>query len=198
MMLTLVRHGESESNKELHESKTPDAIIQTVANPQLTSTGRKQALETAAHLVNKLEPNQSIHIWTSELNRAIDTALPLCVALMCAHIQFEYKQLPDLNEKSEAVTGVKMSEPLHLFIERVRAFLPTLHQFSGGQLIIVGHSVFISVLTSLLINPNAKLDDLEYSNSNCAITRFRNGILECQGNVDHLSEANKTGLRRTH
>jgi len=186
MNLILVRHGESETNKELHEAKLPDAIKQTTANPPLTRKGEQQAQITAHHLLTLIDQNQTLRVMHSELDRSKDTATPFYSLLEMHKIPFRCEIRPDLNEKSEAIVGVKNNEPLIVFIERVKAFLATLSPCDNEHLIIIGHSVFISVMTSLLINPGAELTDLEYSNQNCAITRFRNGFLEYQGNVDHL------------
>jgi len=194
-MLTCIRHGESAENLVLHQAQDPEAVQLRRANPPLTDTGMAQAQHTAKHLVTALQPDKNIRVWTSQLDRAIATAAPLLAELDRAGIPYEYQERADLNEKKESIVGVKDNESLQAFIQRVATFANRLILLSDSDhLVIVGHSVFISVLTSLLTAPEQPLDDLIYCNANCAITRFQNSQLLTQGSIDHLPVALQTGV----
>jgi len=193
-MLTCVRHGESAENLVLHLAQDPEAVQLHRANPPLTDTGKAQAAHTAKHLVETIQRGQRVLVWTSQLDRAISTAAPLLEQLDLAKIPYEYQERADLNEKKERFVGVKDNESLAAFIPRVAAFAKQLAIDDSDYLVIVGHSVWISVLTSLLVNPDVALDDLVYCNPNCGITRFQDGQLQTQGSVNHLPAALQTGL----
>lgn len=193
-MLTCVRHGESAENLVLHQSDNPEAIHLHRANPPLTDTGRMQAVHTAKQLVKLVQPEQRLLVWTSKLDRAISTAAPLIEELEKTGIAFEYQERLDLNEKKESVVGVKDNETLIEFISRVKKFFQQINIDDSTHLIIVGHSVFISVLTSLMENPLHQFDDLVYFNPNCAITRFVKQQLVMQGSIDHLPIDLRTGV----
>jgi len=193
-MLTCIRHGESAENLILHQAQDPEAVQLRRANAPLTDTGRIQAQHTAKHLATVLQPGQRIRVWTSQLDRAIDTAAPLLVELKLARIPYEYQERADLNEKKESTVGIKDDESLQAFIPRVAAFVKQLPLSDSDHLVIVGHSVFISVLTSLLTMPEQPLDDLVYCNANCAITCFQNSQLLTQGSIEHLPVVLQTGV----
>jgi broad specificity phosphatase PhoE len=193
-MLTCVRHGESAENLILHQAENPEAVHLRQANPPLTDTGRAQAAHTAKHLVKLIHPSHRLLVWTSQLDRAISTTAPLLEELRLAGVPFEYQERADLNEKKESIVGVKDNESLAAFIPRVEKFVRSLDIEESTHVLIVGHSVFISVLTSLLENPDQQLDDLVYCNPNCGITRFERQKLLVQGSIDHLPTALQTGV----
>lgn len=186
MKLTLVRHGESKQNQVLHQSKDPNAIVFKLADPDLTEIGLQQAQYTGKHLATQ-EP---LEIWVSQLTRANQTLAEIKPFVPNAKITC----LAELNEKNEQVFGVREREPLQEFAKRVEQFRQTLEQ-RDRDLVIVGHSMFISVLTSLLLGEPIQ-DPLIYRNPNCAITRLERKaawIKHCQGSVDHIPIELRTG-----
>lgn len=186
MKLILVRHGESTENQKLHEGGDPAAAKS--ADPTLTLMGFRQA-----HATKKfLKDTPTMHIWTSCLQRAAKTAD--CIRDFRFGIKFITTS--ELNEKNERVAGIREKETMQEFTERVVKFRE-LVEFHEEDLLIVGHSVFISVLTSLLLNEPVQ-EPLAYRNPNCAITRFEREdgkwkLLE-QGSVEHLSKHIRTGV----
>jgi broad specificity phosphatase PhoE len=186
MKLILVRHGESTENQKLHEGGDPTAS--KTPNPPLTKIGFQQAYETGGHL----RATPTLRLWTSLLQRARYTAD--CIRDFQPDI--DLTGMPDLNEKNERVAGVRRKETMEEFTERVAQFRGLIDDCEVDVLV-VGHSVFISVLTSLLLNESVQ-EPLVYRNPNCAITRFEREdgkwkLLE-QGSVEHLSEHIRTGV----
>lgn len=193
MELTLVRHGESEQNRILHTSDNPEAITFKLANPNLTELGVEQAKHTGEYLATR----KLTGCFVSALARAQQTSSHITKHIFAIHLY----TTTNLNEKNEKVCGVRESESMEEFIERVRRFKENvLENSSYKQTLVIGHSVFFSVLTSLLLEEPVQ-EPLVYRNPNCAITRFRreNGKwkLVCQGSVDHLPEELRTGVDRT-
>jgi broad specificity phosphatase PhoE len=186
MKLILVRHGESTENERLHQGGDPTAA--KVADPDLTSRGYQQAYVTGGFL----KDTQTKHIWTSCLKRARLTA----GCIRDFQLDAKITQMPELNEKNEKDTGRRRKETIEEFARRVALFRGVV-DMRQEDLIIVGHSLFISILTSLLLNEPVR-EPLVYRNPNCAITRFdrENGqwkLLE-QGSIDHLSPQLRTGV----
>jgi len=192
MELTLVRHGESEQNRILHSSENPEAITFKLANPNLTEVGIEQAKRTGEHLATK----KLTGCFVSALARAQQTSDHITKHIFAIHLY----STTNLNEKNEKVCGLLEREPMDEFIERVRKFKENvLENSSYKQTLVIGHSVFFSVLTSLLLEEPVQ-EPLVYRNPNCAITRFRRQdgkwVLLCQGSVDHLPEELQTGVDR--
>ena len=195
-MLVCVRHGESTENEILHTTANPNGIVLHGADAALTALGQQQAQVTAMALSAELV--SPVVVWTSELQRTIDTAEPLVHQLRAQGKEVTVQHLGELNEKKERVRGKRIAEPLVDFVERVRPVARRVLADWPEQLVIVGHSVFISVLTSLLLRgPDASWDDLDYRNPNCAVTRFakRGAIaLVTQADISHLPVELQTGV----
>jgi len=195
--LILVRHGESEENVALEERKNRMANQgKTDVNPfgpgrfgnsPLTKLGVRQACLTGSHL----KANPTKVLWTSTLERARHTAN--CIADFQPGI--DLTGMPDLNEKNER-QGVREKETMLEFVARVAKFRDLI-DWCEIDVLIVGHSRFLSVLTSLLLGEPVQTP-LIYRNPNCAITEFEREDgkwrLIYQGSVEHLPETLRTGL----
>lgn len=187
MNLTLIRHGESRQNQILHQSKNPDAVVHKTANPELTELGLTQAWFTGQHFATwRLR-----YIWVSDLDRANQTLSKMLPFMPKAHVT----TYGELNEKNERVRGVRERESLEEFTKRVELFKKDFLDKRNGNLFIIGHSMFISVLTSLLLGEPVQ-EPLVYRNPNCAVTQFERKekwTMLCQGSVEHLPEHLRTG-----
>ena len=199
--LICVRHGESRANVILHQlpRQEREAVVLEEANPPLSEIGLKQAEELGVFLADELrEAPKPLRILTSQLQRTCQTAQPLVDQLQ--NQEFTLERWSDLNEKHERVVGVRQRETLQEFISRVKPVAQKLlAQQWEGTTVLVGHSVFISALISILLNPSVELEDLVYRNPNCAITRFLRDeqgkvTLLMQGSVEHLSPDIRTGV----
>lgn len=188
IVLILVRHGESEQNKILHSTKNPELLKFKIANPGLTETGLAQARCTGFHLAS----DEESEVWVSELDRAQSTLEAIMRYLPNARTIVK----PELNEKNEINVGKREPETLAVFKNRVYEFAKQLTNLDR-PLLIVGHSVFFSILTSHLLGE--EIDEPVYRNPNCAITQFLknpNGTwsMTRQGSVEHIPESIRTGV----
>lgn len=194
MKLILIRHGESVQNQILHQSKTPDGIVSKIADPELTQLGKQQAKITGLFLANE----DLGEIMTSALQRAVATTNTI--------VEFNTRTplvriWPQINEKNEELTGTRIAETMEAFIRRVLLIFRSIVE-RQSDLTVVGHSAFISVLTSCLLGESLQEDSLVYRNPNCAITRFErtetpSGVvwkMLCQGSVDHLPVELRSGV----
>lgn len=188
MKLTLIRHGESTENQILDQSETPDTVVPRSANPKLTKRGLLQAYHTGVHFTTwRLR-----YIWVSELDRAMQTLNIMLPMMPKSHVV----TLPELNEKNERQRGIREKETLEEFTKRVQVFKEAFLDRRRGDLFIVGHSMFISILTSLLLGEPVQ-EPLVYRNPNCAVTRLERQEgwkLLCQGSVEHIPEHLQTGI----
>jgi broad specificity phosphatase PhoE len=200
-MLICIRHGESDANLVLHQlpADQRDAVGCHVANPGLTETGHKQAAATAGFLASDLA-GKPIRLITSQLQRTILTSEPIVAALQASGSKVTVERWKSLNEKHEKTVGERIRETLPEFLERVKPVARRLADLDfQDTVIVVGHSVFISALTSFLLEPNVELVDLKYRNPNCAITIFMKPTsdkiqLVQQGSVAHLPLEIQTGV----
>jgi phosphoserine phosphatase len=199
MKLILIRHGQSRQNEELETSSSLYESQPRQADSPLTLTGLEQARYTGQFLAT--EPLGVI--FTSTLDRARRTANEIQTR---GHKYLAITEIQELNEKNERTKGIHQSETMEDFTKRVRAFYELIIEpykrnylkYPNTQNItIVGHSVFISVLTSILLDEPVQTP-LMYRNPNCAITRFEclegKWVMLCQGSVAHLLEELQTGV----
>lgn len=188
MKLIIVRHGESTENRKSHE--VGRHVSPKEANPSITQVGAIQALVTGEFL----KTHRVAEIWCSSLKRASETAKIIHIKQPGA----EFRIMSELHEKSEREVGVRNSEALDEFIDRVWIFLRLLNE-CNHDLMIVGHSMFISVLTSLLLGETVQEPPI-YRNPNCAITTFerQEGVWKMleQGSVEHLPAHLRTGVEK--
>jgi phosphoserine phosphatase len=199
MKLILIRHGQSRQNEILEKSSTFYELQPKQADSPLTQTGLEQARYTGQFLAT--EPLGVI--FTSTLDRARRTANEIQTR---GHKYLAITETQELNEKNERTKGIHQPETTEDFTKRVRAFHdliiePYKRNFlkytQTENITIVGHGVFISVLTSILLGELIQTP-LVYRNPNCAITRFEcsegKWVMLCQGSVTHLLKEIQTGV----
>ena len=175
LQLYLIRHAESMGNVETDESFD-------VVNPPLTLHGRMQAQALSERMsVVKLDA-----VYTSPLERAITTALPMVNACN-AKIIFK----PELCEKDVCITdkgfGV-FKESDSDCAARAERFLNILFKkHQSGAVAIVSHGEFIQ----FLIRAALKIDNLKFCVYNTSVTKInfrkdKENKLAFQNDISHL------------
>ncbi|CAH6419020.1 Histidine phosphatase superfamily clade 1 [uncultured virus] len=101
-LVIFVRHGESQSNKLIHDNLgielTPEQIHER-QDPELTELGVKQAARTAEYLYQRLESYGSdvkVHVWVSPFARTRETAHEFITR--AENMVVEYEEFPWLQE----------------------------------------------------------------------------------------------------
>lgn len=180
MKLVLIRHAESTNNSS-GTYYEPNAPLSTFGVEQARYTAQFLAAESLGDII------------TSTLDRARCTAEEIGRGQPKSTVV----SLPDFNEKDEHVRGLRRPETIDAFVVRVERAKREIIDPWNVDTTIVGHSVFLSVLTCLLLNEPLQTP-LCYRNENCSITRFEriNGkwIMQCQGDVSHLPSYLRTGV----
>lgn len=160
-----VRHGESTSNKTIHDSfeqkVLPGILTEMKLDPGLTSLGIEQSQLTAIHLGNIIKKeNAKVHIWQSPLKRTHLTALPFLTIvgapssvttepLLQEHVGSEMdipKRLKDVGVVSQ--TWDEYFTNTRLLVKKIKEKLYSMND--NEYLIIFGHSLTISLAISLM------------------------------------------------
>lgn len=161
--IVFVRHGESDANAFIHnDPNDPDleAKINSIADPQLTETGKKQAQSVGEFLSEKFE-GKYVHLVTSLFSRTIQTSEPFHKL----HKKFIkiYDNDPLLQEYSRPGKhehkdyGEKKNFKTHhtwkSFTDDVEIFVDVLEHMANCDstpIVIFGHSLFLSVMLSYI------------------------------------------------
>lgn len=170
MNLILIRHGESQNNVILHDNPTisrEQFKLVKKDNPLLTSKGCVQAIRTGRFLNDSLI-GKSVDIYTSTLQRAIDTAT-YTIPQIERHIALD--TLNEWDKHTETIEDVQ---------ERVEKFLDVLWNISSEEredhvIVVFGHSLYFSLLLSRIISgkPSTNLA-IEFPNCSISNLRFDN------------------------
>jgi broad specificity phosphatase PhoE len=176
-IIFFVRHGESESNKLIHDKLyTNKGDLKTKLNsygdPALTDKGIEQAKHTAEYLFGKIKQKYShINIFVSPIQRTVQTAnefINLCKGETEENsenkeefkLDHSIEYLPDLQEYTNPKKNTKgkltcLGDPLIVdeswedFCSRVLKVVTTLEGIKNkSPSVVFGHSLFISTLCS--------------------------------------------------
>lgn len=164
-----IRHGQSLTNDGTEN-------YNICYDPHLTEKGHEQSYATA-HILRKALAKKDLTIVTSPLTRCKQTLQPIkeffphveiiqndnfCeLTLATKHIPEDFKHLP-------------LDENLVAFRGRVLQFLDYLKTLAMGDsrnYIFVGHSKFLSLLFTLMNNPQRDCTIGDYIIGNCSITK---------------------------
>jgi len=211
--IIFIRHGESTSNKILHErldsdtNEDIDRKIQAIKNPLLTDLGHTQAKCVSKYLMELLKRTnvKNCRVCASTYQRTIQTADPLAKELDIPIniIEGSHEYTPII----KSVEGYPVDESFESFKIRVHRCLNNLKdqllENPSSPLIVFGHSLVISYIISSL---NREYEDMGHFNGdhltfqipNASITtiKYHNGkekwIASNVSNMFHLGEY-KTG-----
>jgi len=221
-IIFFVRHGESESNKLLHDklyTNRSDLLekLNLLGDPSLTDKGIKQSQYTAEYLFKKITQKYShVNILISPIQRTVQTATPfihLCES--CESNQFKYttQYLPELQEYTSPTKNIKgkltcLGNPLIVdtswdnFCSRVLNIVNIMEDKSAGTpTVIFGHSRFISTVCSFVSSQKnhmvEKKSDVSFQIPSCSITplSYNNNHWDIYrvGSIEHLPESLQTG-----
>jgi len=216
-LIIFVRHGESETNKFIHDSnnnyedyeehKELSQKINSNGNPNLTKLGKAQAEFTARFLMKKLKKMGSpkVEVNISLYNRAQQTAEPF-IELYGEYIA--HHTTPELLEwtpkkkklsQAHLDSGLKHDNSWDEFQDRVKRFVETLNENSTIK-IIFGHSMFISAVISYLASQKEwfpSIDQLCFQLPNCSISTVlkkpKRWATHYVGSISHLADPLVTG-----
>jgi broad specificity phosphatase PhoE len=208
--IIFVRHGESESNLHIHTDPNDPQLNEKInknGNPHLTELGKLQAEKTAEYLVDKLK-GRHVYLFTSKFARTIETAKPfleranvLCVT--STELLNEYTKPTKVLSERDRDIGISHHQTWDCFIANVKEFIKVLSECRYGDIVVFGHSLFISVLISYLGSKgNHEINGAEektvFELPNCSITTV--GLTESDwhiyhvGSINHLNSKLVTGI----
>ena len=182
-----VRHGESESNWFIHQDRNDPELsnkINALGDPNLTDQGRQQAECVGGYLYERLK-GQNVRVFTSPFARTFQTSKPFVEKMEDDSILS--KSLPILQEytkpeKQLTEDHLKRSIVHHKtwddFTDNIRVFVDQLEdhcQENGHPIVIFGHSLYLSAMTSYLGSSKQtmpKKEQLVFRFPNCSITTF--------------------------
>lgn len=222
-IIFFVRHGESESNKLIHDkiyTKKSDLkeALNSHGDPNLTDKGIEQAQHTAEYLFGKLKQKYSnVNILVSPIKRTVQTANELIK--LCDNEEFkeEFKHtityLPELQEYTNPNKNTKgkltcLGDPLIVdeswesFCSRVLKTVTILEGIKNkAPTVVFGHSIFISILCSYVSSQKNYIIEEKNNRSfqlpNCSITpmSFNNNHWDVYGvgRICHIPESLQSG-----
>ncbi len=209
MLITLVRHGQSEANVGLTEH----------LDSSLTALGRQQADLTAEYLSR----TGLTRAYVSPLRRALQTIAPFCerthlqaevYADICEYFNAKwpgYRHFPGLTP--EQITSqfpftyfgetfpcsagwwpqeLENDDLMYARAQRVRDALISLHGGSGEHILVVSHAETVGRLTEAFLRVPTVTEEPPFSD-NCAVTRLhvfdphQPAELLAQNNTAHLA-----------
>jgi broad specificity phosphatase PhoE len=206
--IILVRHGESEANVPLH-TKQPLEDNNELKNgdSKLTALGLKQACVTGKFLQQALEgvDDKDVYVYSSPLLRAINTALQFRLQTHTLHTlpcliecTNANKTIPNESYKWDVDKQESYKRVKHFIDDDFQSILEYKYKF----VVIFGHSVFFSILLSVLSNSTFYRGDddddaLTFHLPNCSITTIEmvNGKWRFYhvGSIAHLPKELVTG-----
>ena len=208
-MLIFIRHGESESNHYIHtKSDNLEHNINKHGNPNLTPTGVAQGDETGKYL-SKMLGNRKVTVFTSRFKRTMQTAETF-LHMYEDNIE-EVQNLSFLNEytkpskqlsQSDINDGIVCHNSWKEFTKNIMEFLDYIKKYQNKTLVIFGHSLYISVLTSYLGSKSkcmidGSIDNIIFELPNCSITTMElkedNWHIYHVGSIAHISHDLVTG-----
>ena len=210
--IIFIRHGESTSNKIIHDrtdetDEDIDRKIQEIKSPVLTDLGHVQAQRVSKYLMELLKRENVINcrVCSSTYQRTMQTADPLAKALNTPIHIIEGSQ--EYTPPKKSTQGEPVDESFESFKLRVHTLMNTLKDKlmadPSSPLIVFGHSLVISYILSSL---NREYEDMRYYDGNhltfqipnASITtiKYKNDkdkwIASNMSNIFHLGES-KTG-----
>ena len=160
--ILFIRHGESETNKFIHQDPNDPNLsdkLNAVGDPHLTENGKLQAKQVGEYLAKNLN-GKRVRVLTSLFTRTKETSQPFCD---------EYKKSITTNESLEILSEYTKPEKKltqshlekglrnHLdwkdftkTIEECVDILEDMAQCNMEPIVVFGHSLYISALTSYL------------------------------------------------
>ncbi len=173
-LVIYVRHAESEANVVIHNkpnksdksklSQSQENLLNSYADPHITSLGKTQAAHTATHLIQTiLKLNKTkVTIWVSPFKRTIETAKPFIIGCFDRNIDYTVTFLPELQEyttnkkplsEEQKESGLIIHQNFDSFLHKLLTFNEMLKNQLKKQnqeqiLIVFGHSIFFSTLLS--------------------------------------------------
>lgn len=212
--IVFIRHGESDSNVLLHQSKNDinlSSKISALGDPGLSELGEKQALAVGEYLRTILGPNQKVKVLTSLFSRTKQTAEPFCnlhkdnVEVFHLESLNEYTRPTKYLSQAHLDAGLKHHKEWSDFTNQIEEFVNSLEALAqsnvGSVILIFGHSLFISVMVSYLGSHQTFMPDksqLVFRFPNCSITTMRyslgNWKLLNVGSIAHLPENLNSGV----
>lgn len=207
-MIIFVRHGESETNKFIHDGEQDlESKINSLGDPELTKLGKRQAVNTADFLVRKLHgmgaPKVNVHI--SLFTRAQQTAAPFLELygenIAGKHISRDLMEwTPPKKNLSQLhlEKGLKHDKDWDNFAARVKDFILQFDDATSTDdakiTIVFGHSIFISSMVSYLASQRnrfpSSVEELCFQLPNCSIStvelRPTRWVTHYVGSIAHL------------
>jgi broad specificity phosphatase PhoE len=205
-MIILVRHGESETNKFIHDDiADKDTAINAIGDPHLTALGKIQAKETGDFLAKTLNGKKVI-VNTSPFTRTLETCTHFCKIYGDNFIDFhkntellEWTPLRKKLTQTHIEQGLKHDVSWDVFESRVKNYAKSIED--GIDRVVFGHSLFFTALTAHLASQREwfpKEDQMCFEIPNCSIT-----VLEKKQNrwtvhhvssIAHLSPSSVSGI----
>ncbi len=196
--IIFVRHGESLSNILIHQNninKTSKTTLtdqlNEIGDPHLTVTGNKQSIAVGEYLCKQLG-TKYVRVLTSLFTRTQETSKPFCDMYSkyiksndSLELLSEYTKPEKKLTKEHLKRGLKPHQNWDEFTKTIKNFVIILEEMDSADcsepitIVIFGHSLYISVLTSYLGSrktfiptnnqlvfrcPNCSITTVEYSN----------------------------------
>ena len=198
MVLGLIRHGETDWNRERR--------IQGQRDIPLNDEGRRQAQSLALHLDSDDVGWNALY--SSELARARETAkivgyrlgLPVTVdkrlrerdfGLLEGSTPFQREEWRETPRWQELDCSVECVELLDSRVNQFISSLPQLHSEDDRVLVVTHGGVIGCVLRSLV--PSTEIGEIR--NASVSTLRYQNGVFECEsfGSAYHLLDSDSQG-----
>lgn len=210
--IIFIRHGESETNKFIHQDPNDPHLsdkLNALGDPHLTENGKSQAKQVGTFLASKLD-GKKVRVLTSLFTRTNETAKPF-LELYAKNITM-HERLELLSEytkpeknltKEHLEKGLRNHQSWNDFVCTIKEFVDMLEDMSqcnDDPIVIFGHSLYLSALTSYLGSSLTFMPEktqLTFRFPNCSITTFQysQGCWKIfnVASIAHLSENATTG-----
>ena len=197
-LIIFVRHGESEANVIIHQemdllphkkssyAEMGEKLNKVGTDPLLSELGHKQAQNIANYLIKQLD-GKPIKVISSTYARAIQTADPLVksydkiLEYVTSELLIEYTHPDRKLSEEDTKKGIKTHLNWNDFLDDISEFIAFIEykiksQTEDVPIVIYGHSIYLSVLTSYLGSAKTyfpEKKDLVFRFPNTSITTYQ-------------------------
>ena len=185
--ILFIRHGESETNKFIHQDPNDPYLsdkINAVGDPHLTDNGNMQSKQVGDYLISYLK-DKKVRVLTSLFTRTIETSQPFCDEYaLNIYTNESLEILSEYTKPQKKLTEKHLKKGLRNHtnwddftktIEECVDILEDMAQCNNQPIIVFGHSLYISVLTSYLGSSKTFMPEknqLTFRFPNCSITSY--------------------------
>jgi broad specificity phosphatase PhoE len=178
-----IRHAESMSNETQGHTpswQTLKVTKCTEKNPDITDLGKDQAHRVSDYLFKKISLNNCT-MYHSHLTRTKNTALGI----------YDNKESwIERNDLYEWIPSIESIDRIQERIDKFLRFLREKHQTDSNPVIVVGHSMFLSAMLTIMVS--GEFEKLTFELPNCSITSVEmtddHWAIYQVGKTDHLME----------